>query len=250
MVPTSPSYDEIGRSYAATRREDQRIAEQIHAALGTSGSVLNVGAGTGNYEPVDRTVVALDPSGRMLTQRKDRSPLVVCGIAERLPFPDGAFRAAIAVFTMQHWKDRRAGLRELRRVAHRQVIVFHQPTETTRLWMLDYFEEVGPLPTDRRESDGDALRACLQVREVQPVLVPHDCVDGFGAAFWARPEAYLDPAVQASISELASLSDQARARWTARLAADLASGAWDRRHGHLRKMTEYDAGYRLAIAET
>ncbi len=211
MVPTSPSYDEIGCSYAVTRREDPRIAVQIHAALGPSGSVLNVGAGTGNYEPLDRIVVALDPSRRMLAQRKERSTLVVRGVAERLPFPDGTFRAALAVFTMQHWNDRRVGLRELRRVSRRQVIVFHQPTETGRLWMLDYFEEVGPVPTDQRESDGDLLRACLQVREVQPVLVPHDCADGFGAAFWARPEAYLDPAVQAGISELASLSDQARA---------------------------------------
>jgi SAM-dependent methyltransferase len=248
MVPASPSYDEIGCSYAATRREDPRIAVQIHAALGPSGAVLNVGAGTGNYEPVDRAVVALDPSGRMLAQRKDRSKLVMCGVAERLPFADGAFPAALAVFTMQHWKDRRAGLRELRRVSHRQVIVFHQPSETRRLWMLDYFDDVAPPVADRREPDGDVLRACLQVREVQPVLVPHDCIDGFGAAFWARPEAYLDPAVQAGISELASLSDQARARWTARLAADLESGVWDRRHGDLRTMTEYDAGYRLAIA--
>jgi hypothetical protein len=115
--------------------------------------------------------------------------------------------------------------------------------------MLDYFEEVGHLPTEQHESDGDALRACLCVREVQPLLVPHDCVDGFGAAFWARPEAYLDPVVQAGISELASLPDQARTRWTARLAADLESGEWDRRYGDLRKMNEYDAGYRLAIAE-
>jgi hypothetical protein len=116
--------------------------------------------------------------------------------------------------------------------------------------MLDYFEDVEPPPSDDREPDGDVLRACLQVREIQRVLVPHDCVDGFGAAFWARPEAYFDPAVQAGISELASLPDQDRARWTARLAADLQSGEWDRRHGDLRSMTAYDAGYRLAIAET
>jgi hypothetical protein len=175
---------------------------------------------------------------------------VVRGVAERLPFPDGAFRAALAVFTMQHWDDRRAGLQELRRVSQRQVIVFHQPTEAERLWMLDYFDEVSPRPADHLEPDGDILRACLQVREVQPVLVPHDCVDGFGGAFWARPEAYLDPAVQAGISELASLPDQARAQWTARLAADLDSGDWDRHHGDLRTLSAFDAGYRLAIAES
>ena len=248
MAP-SPCYDEIGLSYTATRREDPRIGAQIHAALGSGGPVLNVGAGTGNYEPVDETVVAVDPASRMLAQRTERSKLVVRGAAERLPSPDRAFRSALAVFTMQHWDDRRAGLRELRRVSQRQVIVFHEPTETTRLWMLDYFEEGVPVLTGQREQDIEVLQACLDVIELQPVPVPRDCVDGFGAAFWARPEAYLDPAVQAGISELASLPDQARAQWTARLRADLESGEWDRRYGDLRNMTEYDAGYRLAVAE-
>jgi hypothetical protein len=128
--------------------------------------------------------------------------------------------------------------------------VCHQPTEPNRLWIVDYFDDDRGLGTREPESDMDVVLACLQVREVRPVLVPRDCIDGFGAAFWARPEAYLDPAVQAGISELATLSEQARAQWTARLAADLESGEWDRRHGQLRTMTEYDVGYRLAIAET
>jgi len=243
----SSRYDEIGRSYATTRREDSRIAAQIRAALASGGPLLNVGAGTGNYEPVDRTVVALDPSVRMLAQRQRRSRLVVRGIAEKLPFPDAAFRTALAIFTMQHWDDREAGLRELRRVSLRQVIVFHQSTED-HLWILDYFDDAAPPGTRPSKVDIDLVQDCLNVREVRPVLVPRDCSDGFGAAFWARPEAYLDPVVQAGISELASLSDHARARWTARLASDLESGAWDRRYGHLRALTEYDVGYRIAIA--
>lgn len=211
--------------------------------------MVNVGAGTGNYEPVDRTVVAVDPSIRMLVQREQRSRLVVRAIAERLPFPDHVFSAALAMFTMQHWDDRRAGLRELRRVSLRQVIFFHEATEP-KLWMVDYFDDDAPREKQASESDVEIVHDCLRVREVRPVRVPHDCSDGFGAAFWARPEAYLDPAVQAGISELASLSDDARARWTARLATDLESGEWDRRHGQLRTMTDYDVGYRLAIAES
>ena len=246
----SVRYDDIGRSYAKTRREDPRIAAQVRAALGFGGPVVNVGAGTGNYEPLDLTVVAVDPSVRMLVQRVKRSRLVVRGAAERLPFPDRAFEVALATFTMQHWNDRRAGLRELRRVSHRQVIVCHQPTDANHLWMGDYFDEDVRHGTRVPESDLDLVHACLEVREVRPVLVPRDCIDGFGAAFWARPEAYLDPLVQAGISELASLSEGARARWTARLAADLESGEWDRRHGPLRTMTECDLGYRLVIAES
>jgi len=243
-------YDDIGRTYAITRKQDPRIAAQIRAALGSVGPVVNVGAGTGNYEPVDLTVVAVDPSVRMLVQREQRSRLVVRGVAERLPFPDRAFEVALATFTVQHWDDRKAGLRELGRVSHRQVVVCHQPTEANHLWMGDYFDEDVGHGTGLPESDLDLVHACLQVREVRPVLVPRDCIDGFGAAFWARPEAYLDPLVQAGISELASLSERARARWTARLAADLESGEWDRRHGPLRTMTEYDVGYRLVIAES
>jgi SAM-dependent methyltransferase len=242
-------YDEIGRSYATTRKEDPRIAAEIRAALGSGGSMVNVGAGTGNYEPVDRIVVAVEPSARMVAQREQRSRLVVRAVAERLPFPDRVFGAALALFTMQHWDDRRAGLRELRRVSLRQVVFFRQATKVN-LWMINYFDDDAPRERQVSEGDIDIVQDCLQVREVRPLLVPHDCSDGFGAAFWARPEAYLDPVVQASISELASLSDDARARWTARLATDLESGEWDRRHGHLRATTEYDVGYRLAIAES
>jgi len=246
----SVRYDDIGRSYARTRKDDPRIAAHIRAALGSGGPVVNVGAGTGNYEPVDRTVVAVDPSVRMLAQRQQRSGLVVRGVAERLPFSDRAFDTALATFTGQHWNDRKAGLRELRRVSHRQVVLCHQPTEQNHLWIVDYFDDDGRLGPRAPESDMDLVHTCLQVREVRPLLVPHDCIDGFGAAFWARPEAYLDPAVQAGISELASLSEQARAQWTARVAADLESGEWDRRHGPLRTMTEYDVGSRLVIAES
>jgi SAM-dependent methyltransferase len=246
----SSRYDEIGRFYGRTRREDSRIAAQIRAALGSGGPLLNVGAGTGNYEPADRTVVAVDPSARMLAQRQRRSRLVVRGIAERRPFPDGAFCSALAIFTMQHWDDREAGLRELRRVSKTQFISFYQPTEPDHLWIVDYFDDDPPPPERPSKSDVAVVHECLKVREVRTVLVPHDCTDGFGAAFWARPEAYLDPVVQAGISELANLSNDARARWTARLASDLESGEWDRCHGHLRSMTEYDVGYRLAIAES
>ena len=80
------------------------------------------------------------------------------------------------------------------------------------------------------------------------MLVPPDCVDGFGAAFWCRPEAYLDPEVQAGMSWLALLPQEARAKGTRRLRDDLESGAWDDVHGHLRTEPSFDAGYRLAVA--
>ena len=44
-------YDTIGAAYTVTRRTEPRIAARIWAALGDARTVLNVGAGTGSYEP-------------------------------------------------------------------------------------------------------------------------------------------------------------------------------------------------------
>lgn len=241
-------YDTIGRSYSRTRREDPRIAVEIHAALGVGARVVNVGAGPGNYEPVDREVVAVEPSQQMIDQRTDRPAPVVRGVAESLPFADGAFDVSLAVLTVHHWSDPAAGLRELARVARRQVVFFFEPLRSHGFWALDYFPAARDLPTEIDPPGERLLSTHLDVHEIRPVLVPRDCQDGFGAAFWARPEAYLDPDVQAGMSWLAMLSEDDRRHGTDRLRADLDSGEWDRRHGHLRHQETFDGGYRIAIA--
>ncbi len=249
VTAASERYDVIGRSYSATRREEPRVAAQVWAALGDARTVLNVGAGTGNYEPADRTVVALEPSPTMIAQRRDRTTRVVRGAAEALPFPDRSFDATLAVLTVHHWLDRDVGVRELRRVAPRQVVFFFEPLADHNLWALRYFAEARDLPTEQDPPSEAFFRSHLRVRDVVPVLVPRDCLDGFGAAYWARPEAYLHPDVQAGMSWLAQLPPDVLARGTARLAADLESGEWHRRFGHLLDLDTYDAGYRLLIAE-
>ncbi|MGI3782856.1 MAG: class I SAM-dependent methyltransferase [Janthinobacterium lividum] len=248
-MPPPHLYDDLGRTYAETRREDPRVAAQVWAALGAGRSLLNVGAGTGSYEPTDRTVVAVEPSLAMISQREGRTPRVVRAVAEHLPFADVAFDAALAVLTVHHWTDREAGLRELRRVSRRQVVLFAEPSLVHQLWAVRYFEETTALPSERNAPTEQLLRALLPVREVQTVMVPRDCVDGFGAAFWGRPEAYLDPAVQAGTSWMALLPASVLERGTERLRRDLESGVWDAEHGHLRSRDTYDVGYRLAVAE-
>lgn len=243
-------YDRIGRSYGRTRRQDPRINAQITDALGAALTIVNVGAGTGNYEPADRHVVAVEPSPAMVNQRSGRSHLVVRGTAENLPFPDQSFDAALAVLTIHHWTDVETGLREMARVAERQVVMFFEPLATHNFWALDYFPEAHNLPSEQDPPGERLLRELLPVREVQTVLVPHDCTDGFGAAYWRRPDAYLEPEVQAGMSWLALLSDDARRAGTRRLAQDLASGAWDIRYGHLRSLDHYDGGYRLSISSS
>jgi SAM-dependent methyltransferase len=242
-------YDAIGRNYAATRRADPRIAAQIRRAIGDAGSVANIGAGSGNYEPPDCDVVAVEPSIVMLQQRAADGAPAVQAFAEALPFPDQSFEVALAVLTMHHWTDLERGLQEMMRVASRQVVFYFEPMFGDALWLMkDYFPQMFRLGTEQRAPDGGRLARTLNVQKTEVVMVPGDCVDGFGGSFWNRPEAYLDPQVQAGMSCFAQLDPEIRAQGTARLRADLESGAWDARYGSLRRQTEIDLGYRLASA--
>jgi SAM-dependent methyltransferase len=242
-------YETIGRTYSATRRADPRIAARLHAALGDAARVVNVGAGTGSYEPAGRAVVAVDPSPTMLRQRPPGAAPALLGVAEALPIPDGAFDAALAVLTLHHWQDLARGCAEMRRVARRQVVFFFERSWVSRLWLVtEYFPEIAALESERHAPGTAQIARHLDVVHVEAVPVPADCTDGFGGCFWNRPEAYLDPTVQAGISSFSRLDAAARALGTERLRRDLESGEWDARHGHLRSLPERDLGYRVLTA--
>ena len=239
-------YDQIGGDYSSGRREDPRIAAAILAALAGASPVLNVGAGAGSYEPADRPVVAAEPSAVMLAQRPAGAAPAVRAVAERLPFADHAFGAAMGVLTLHHWTDRARGLAEMRRVARGPVVLFlRDPLAVPRWWLHDYFPA-----TWRQEMgwetrlDEVAGRLGDQV-EVTRVPIPADCSDGFNAAYWRRPRAFLDPAIWRRMSALAVIPEADRAAGLARLRADLDDGEWDRRFGHLLELDELDLGYRV-----
>jgi SAM-dependent methyltransferase len=242
-------YDTIGTTYTATRRPEPRFARRIEAVIGAGRRVVNVGAGTGSYEPADPFVAALDPSLTMLRQRAASAGPAVLGAAEALPFRAGAFDVALAVLTMHHWSDLDAGVGEMQRVARRQVVFFFEPSFTDKIWLFaEYFPEMANLPSERAAPDLERLANLLAVTHVESLLVPADCTDGFGGCYWNRPEAYLDANVQAGISGLAQLDPEVRRRGTERLRRDLEDGTWDERHGGLRRLTEIDIGYRLLVA--
>jgi SAM-dependent methyltransferase len=241
-------YDTAGRTYARTRRPDPRIGRLVDEALADAVTVVNVGAGTGSYEPRDRRVVAIEPSVTMIRQRPHDAAPAVLGDAERLPLADASVDAALAVLTVHHWRDQAGGLEELRRVARDRVVVLTWDTAFAgRFWLGEYLPGLvtvhGP-----RFPPLEVFAAALGPLDVVPVPVPHDCVDGFLAAFWRRPEAYLDPAVRANMSPFDVLSAEEIEAGTARLADDLHSGEWHRRHAHLLALDELDAGYRLLVA--
>jgi len=240
-------YDEIGRTYTATRQEDPRIAAQLHAALGDARTVVNVGAGTGSYEPRDRWVLAVEPSATMIVQRPPDAAPVVQASAEDLPLADATVDAALATLTVHHWDDWRAGVAELLRVTRRRVVIWtFDPAALESLWVArDYLPETMAVERGRTCSI-EELGAALGGARVEPVLIPRDCEDGVAAAFYARPERYLDPVVRAGMSSFVGLDDAPGLR---RLEDDLRSGAWDERYGHLRELPALDAGYRLVVAE-
>jgi len=249
MTARKAAYDEIGSGYGAVRRGDPRIAAAIHDALGPSASVVNVGAGTGNYEPDDRWVLAVEPSATMISQRPAGAAPVVVAPAEALPLATGTVDAAMALLSVHHWRDVRAGLHELRRVARHVVVVFTvDPARIGGFWLVrDYLPEIVALDRPRFPALS-VLREVFPSAQARAVPVPADCADGFLGAYWARPEAYLDASKRAGMSAMRQLDPGVVDRALAALAADLDHGAWDRRHGHLREGGELDLGYRLIVA--
>ena len=247
-MATDALYDRIGQCYTATRHPDPRIAEAILNALGDARSVLNVGAGAGAYEPEGRSVVAVEPSAHMIRQRASGLSRAVQASAEALPFRTASFDAALAVLTLHHWSDWRAGVGEMQRVAHRLVVFTFEPAEVARFWLTEsYFPEIVALDRGRCPSVAEIARELGPCR-TEHVAVPHDCADGFLAAYWRRPDAYLDPAVRAGMSALAQLDRDVISRGVARLKSDLDSGAWEQRFGHLRSLDALDVGYRILVA--
>lgn len=239
-------YDRIGIDYSRYRKPDPRIARLVSEALGSARSVVNVGAGAGSYEPTGRDVVAVEPSAEMVQQRPPSAPPVVRAVAERLPFRDHSFDAALAILTLHHWSDWRRGLSEMRRVARDRVVVLTWDPESPGFWLTEqYFPEIRAL--DHRTMPTLAgIAEVLGPLETRPLLIPGDCTDGFLGAYWARPEKYLDREARQAISAFSMIPGvEAGVR---RLAADLRSGAWHDRNGGLLAYSELDLGYRILVA--
>jgi SAM-dependent methyltransferase len=248
-MSSSQLYDTIGATYSVTRRTEPRIAAQVWAALGDARTVLNVGAGTGSYEPTDRDVTAVEPSGLMRGQRPASAAPCVAAAAESLPFEDQSFDAAMAIATIHHWRDPTMGLREMRRVARRVVVFTHDTSDAgwlRRFWLTrDYLPEVADLLVGRPSVI--ELASVIGAR-TEPVLIPWDCADGFFEAYWRRPEAYLHDHVRRGISVWAKVGPGTEQRVVRSLRNDLASGRWAERNRDIVDLDAAELGLRLLIA--
>jgi SAM-dependent methyltransferase len=241
----SALYDSIGINYAELRKPDPRIARTIHQALGAAKVVLNVGAGTGAYEPADRQLIAVEPSREMIRKRSPSAARAIQASAEDLPFEDDSFEASMAVLTLHHWPDKAAGLREMRRVTRGPIVlVTFDPQH--RPWLTDYLPELATLDEAQMPQMSDYARWLGNVR-ISPLLVPHDCTDGFLYAYWRRPSAYLDARIRSGSSSFWKIGNAA-GLGLSKLARDLDAGEWQRRYSELLALEEYDAGYRLVVS--
>ncbi len=268
-------YDNIGRGYATLRRPDPRIAAAINAAVGDAASVVNVGAGSGSYEPPGTTVLAVEPSEVMIRQRPAPPLAAPCvqGSAESLPVATASVDAAMSILSAHHWSDLDRGLGEMARIARKRVVMLTWVPDAPNavpFWLTkDYFPEIiahdrtiFPDATTlaakleraaqcRGESGGESgggsggVGGSATVR-MRPLPIPHDCLDGLLCAYWRRPESYLSAEIRAAMSSFARIDATAG---IARLRADLESGRWAERNGHLRTLDALDLGYCIVTCE-
>ena len=245
-------YDQVGPGYARHRRPDPRIAALIHRAIGPARTVLNVGAGAGSYEPLDRHIIAIEPAAAMRAQRPPTLAPAIDARAESLPLDDGSVDASMAILTVHQWPDAAAGLAELRRVTRGPIVLMTFDRDyLNRFWLAEYAPEL--IAAERpRFPTIESLRRELSRsgREVaaDTVPIPIDCTDGFTEAYYARPERFLDPEVMRAQSAWTFVDPAVRGRFVEALRTDLTTGRWDSRFGHWREMPVYEGALRLIVS--
>lgn len=241
-------YGRIGDGYTAYRQPEPEIEAAIRAALGDARTVLNVGAGAGSYEPRDLDVTAVEPSAQMRAQRPADRVAAIDGTAEVLPFDDNTFDAAMATFTVHQWSDLGAGLAEVRRVTRGPVVVLTcDPRLLEKFWLHEYAPEAIEIEA-RRYPAVEAIAEGLGGGEIASVPIPLNCSDGFGEAYYGRPERLLDPGARKANSAWSFVGSEVHERFGTELGRDLADGTWDAKYGLLRGQAHFDGSLVLIVA--
>jgi SAM-dependent methyltransferase len=239
-------YDEIGINYSVTRCTDPEIAKQLYSELDAAIRIVNIGAGTGSYEPENMQLVAVEPSAEMISQRKTGSYPVEKAFAEKLPFENSSFSHAMTVLSMHHWENRPLAFSEINRVATEKFVAITWDPESEPFWLTrDYFPEIYEM--DKRIFPGlEELNDHFDEVQVNPLKIPGDCKDGLFAAFWKRPEAYLSSRVRQSTSPFSKVKNLSEGLH--RLEEDLASGLWAKNNHAILDSSSLDVGYRVISA--
>lgn len=254
-------FDTIGETYTDTRQSDERIVALLVEYLGLDhgATVADIGAGTGNYSvalaKAGFRVFAVEPSSVMLRHARSH-PLVEWreGCAENVPLPDASVDGVVSTLAVCHFSDVEKAISEMARITDTgPVVIFTFDRSFGRdTWMYEYFPffwdtfDQYPYP--------DKLARILAIAtgketDIVPFPLPPDLRDHFAAAAWQNPERYLEDRYRENISSFQKADSGAVGQGIARLAEDLASGAWEKRHGAVLDQTELDAGYRLVYTK-
>ena len=239
-------YDAIGINYSVTRCTDPHIANQLYAELCGATRIVNIGAGAGSYEPEDVDLMAVEPSMEMIGQRQNGAYPAEQGFAENLPFGNNSFSHAMTVLSMHHWENRTRAFGEINRVATEKFVAITWDPDADPFWLTrDYFPEIHEM--DRHIFPGlEEFDAHFDDVYMRPLLIPDDCKDGFFAAFWKRPEAYLSREVRQAMSPFSKVKDVSAG--LQKLADDLVSGVWAKNNHAILNLSSLDVGYRLITA--
>ena len=247
ITNSSFDYDSQDHNYPAIRRADPRIEMVVRRSLDGCDTILNVGAGTGSYEPEDKFVIAVEPSAVMRAKRLvlGRHP-AVNAMADDLPFDDRSFDAVMAVLTIHHWPDLKSGLLEIKRVSKKKIsILTYDPDTLDIFWNAKYFPQLIDIERSRYPKL-DHIAECLgEEITITNIKIPFDCTDGFQEAFYGRPEAFLLEEVRKAQSAWGFLDKETERTYVQRLSDDLASGEWDRLYGYHRRLPEFEGAFRL-----
>lgn len=239
-------YDKIGLNYSVKRCTDAEIARQLYSELVGATRIVNIGAGTGSYEPEEVSLVAVEPSPEMISQRRANAHPVIKAFAEKLPFQDDSFSHAMTVLSMHHWMNRKAAFGEINRVATEKFIAITWDPNSEPFWLTrDYFPEIHEID-QCIFPDLEEIKEHFDEVNVTPLRIPSECKDGFLAAFWKRPEAYLSAEVRRSISSFSKIDRLSEG--LQRLADDLESGAWAKINLSILEATSLDVGYQIVSA--
>ncbi|ROQ38471.1 methyltransferase family protein [Frondihabitans sp. PhB188] len=241
-------YGRIGRGYTDYRQPDPQIERAIAQELGDAATILNVGAGAGSYEPRRPGVTAVEPSAAMRANRPPDLTPAVDATSESLPFADESFDASMSTFSIHQWGDLGAGLAEMRRVTRGPVVLLScDPAALDRFWLVEYAPEVIAVEGSRYPAPAAVAELLGGDVSVTSLPIPLDCTDGFGEAYYGRPERLLEPGARLANSAWSFVEPGVEERFVERLSADLESGAWDARFGHLRTQPSFDGSLRLIV---
>jgi SAM-dependent methyltransferase len=242
------NYGAIGTGYTFYRQPDPHIEGFIRKALGDARSVLNVGAGAGSYEPIDRNVTAVEPSASMRGQRPSHLPVAIDAVAQSLPFADRSFDASMSTFSVHQWPDLKAGLAEMRRVTRGVVLILTcDPARLSGSWLAEYAPEMIAVEARRYPAVQAIVDGLSGRADVEAVKIPLNCTDGFSEGYYGRPESLLEPGARRANSAWSFVEPGVEARFAERLSRDLEDGSWDAKYGFLRTQPTFDGSLRLII---